>query len=150
MGVIYETLRATRPTSTQTLTHIFNSCLINEKVSDSWKDALIHRIPKRENIPDDPSTWCDISLLSTIYKVFMKCLLACTLLWLVDTRILSRHQKAYINRQGMNKHVFCLKTGIDFQHESCKFYSVFFEFRHAFGTLSHQVMLLALEEIQLP
>ncbi|KAF3838960.1 hypothetical protein F7725_010728 [Dissostichus mawsoni] len=31
-GVIYETLRATRPTSTQTLTHIFNACLINEKV----------------------------------------------------------------------------------------------------------------------
>ncbi|KAI9538429.1 hypothetical protein NQZ68_014173 [Dissostichus eleginoides] len=31
-GVIYETLRATRPTSTQTLTHIFNPCLINEKV----------------------------------------------------------------------------------------------------------------------
>ncbi|KAF3837888.1 hypothetical protein F7725_009656 [Dissostichus mawsoni] len=30
-GVIYETLRATRPTSTQTLTHIFNACLINEK-----------------------------------------------------------------------------------------------------------------------
>lgn len=80
----------------------------------------------------------------------MKCLLACSLLWLVDTRILSRHQKAYINRQGMNKHVFCLKTGIVFQHESCKFYSVFFEFRDGFGTLSHQVMLLALEEIQLP
>lgn len=50
----------------------------------------------------------------------------------------------------MNKHVFCLKTGIVFQHESCKFCAVFFEFRDGFGTLSHQVMLLALEEIQLP
>ena len=69
----------------------------------------------------------------------------------MDTGILSPHQKAYINRQGMNEHVFCLKTGIDdFKHESSKFYTVFLDFRDAFGTLSHQVMLHALEEIQLP
>ena len=47
-GVTYETLRATRPTSTQTLTHIFNACLVNEKLPDSWEGALIHRIPKGE------------------------------------------------------------------------------------------------------
>ncbi len=42
----------------------------------------------------------------------------------------------------MNEHVFCLKTGIDdFKHESC---------RDAFGTLSHDVMIRSLEEIQLP
>ena len=81
----------------------------------------------------------------------MKCLLSRILPWLVDTGILSPHQKAYINRQGMNEHVFCLKTGIDdFKHESSKFYTVFLDFRDAFGTLSHQVMLHALEEIQLP
>ena len=40
-GVTYETLRATRPMSTQNLTYIFNTCLINERVPDSWKGALI-------------------------------------------------------------------------------------------------------------
>ena len=81
----------------------------------------------------------------------MKCLLARILPWLVDTGTLSPHQKAYINRQGMHKHVFCLKTGIDdFKHESSKFYTVFLDFRDAFGTLSHKVMLSALEEIHLP
>ena len=150
-GVIYETLRASRPTSTQTLTNIFNACLINENVPESWKGALIHRIPKKDNIPEDPSTWRDISLLPTLYKVFMKCLLNRILPWLVDTGILSPHQKAYIDRRGMNEHVFCLKTGIDdFKHESSKFYTVFLDFRDAFGTLSHEVMLKALEEIHLP
>lgn len=46
-GVIYETLKATRPMSTQTITHISNACLINESVPNSWKGALIHRIPKK-------------------------------------------------------------------------------------------------------
>lgn len=50
----------------------------------------------------------------------------------------------------MNKHVFCLKTEIDgFKHESCRLYSVFLDFRDAFTTLSHNVMIRSLEEIQL-
>ncbi len=77
-----------------------------KRIPDSWKGALIHRIPKKDNIPDDPSTWRDISLLPTIYKVFMKCILARVLPWLVEADILFTKQKAYINRQGMNEHVF--------------------------------------------
>ncbi|ROL44176.1 Histone H2B [Anabarilius grahami] len=69
----------------------------SSKVPDSWKGALI--IPKKDNIPDDPSTWRDISLLPTIYKVFMKCILARVLPWLMKADILSTKQKAYINRQ---------------------------------------------------
>ncbi len=87
----------------------------------------------------------------TVYKVFMKCLLSRILPWLVDAGILSNKQKAYIERQGMNEHVFCLKTAIDdFKHESAKLYIVFLDFRDAFGALPHGVMIDALEEIQLP
>ncbi len=65
------------------------------------------------------STWRDISLLPSVYKVFMKCLLSRILPWLVDAGILSNKQKAYIERQGMNEHVFCLKPSIDdFKQES--------------------------------
>ncbi len=112
-GVTYENLKATRQTSCYILKSIFNTCLINGKVPSSWKGALIHRIPKKDNIPEDPSTWRDISLLPSVYKVFMKCLLSRILPWLVDAGILSTKQKAYIERQGMNEHVFCLKTAID-------------------------------------
>ena len=82
------------------------------------------------------------------YKIFMKCLLGRVLPWLVDTGILSPKQiSLLIDRQGMNEHVFCLKTGVDdFKHESCKLFTVFLDFRDAFGTLSHRVMLSALEE----
>ena len=148
-GVTYETIKGRNLYGT--VTTIFNVCLYNGRVPDSWKGALVHRIPKKDNIPDDPSTWRDISLLPTIYKVFMKCILSRILPWLVDANILSTDQKAYIERQGMNEHVFCLKTGIDdFKHESARFYAAFLDFRDAFGTLTHDVMFQSLEEIHLP
>lgn len=51
----------------------------------------------------------------------------------------------------MNDHVFCMNTWIDdFKHESCKFYTVFLDLRDVFGTLSHKMILNALEEIHLP
>ena len=81
----------------------------------------------------------------------MKCLLSRILPWLVENNILSTKQKAYIERQGMNEHTFCLKTGIDdFKHESSRFYAVFLDFRDAFGTLAHDIMFKSLEEIHLP
>ena len=47
--------------------------------------------------------------------------------------------------------MFCLKTGIDyFKHGSSEFFAVFLDFRDAFGTLAHNVMITALEEFHLP
>lgn len=150
-GVTYETLKSTKQWTCTALTQIFNVCMTNEKIPDSWKGALIHRIPKKDNIPDNPATWRDISLLPTIYKVLMKCILNRILPWLCEMNILSEKQKAYINRQGMNEHVFCLKTAIDdFKHESTKFYAVFLDFRDAFGSLPHSVMIKSLDEINIP
>ena len=74
--------------------------------------------------------------MPTIYKVFMKCILSRILPWLVDANILSTDHKAYIERQGMNEHVFCLKTEIDdFELESARFYAAIYDFRDASGTL---------------
>ena len=87
-----------------------------------------------------------------LYNHFMKCLLARILPWLVDTGILSHTQKAYIDRKGMKEHLFCLKTAIDYfkREMSSKLYTVFLDFKDAFGTLPHKVvMLTALEEIYL-
>jgi len=81
----------------------------------------------------------------------MKCILGRILPWLVESGTLTTKQKAYIKRQGMNEHVFGLKTAIDdFKHESSRFYAVFLDFRDAFGSLPHSVMLHSLEEIKLP
>lgn len=86
-GVTYEMLKTTTQMEYPILTNIFNICLENGKVPESWKGALIHCIPKKDNTPDDPSTWRDISLLPTVYKIFMKCMLSQILTWLVEKHI---------------------------------------------------------------
>lgn len=51
----------------------------------------------------------------------------------------------------MNEHVFCLRTAIDdFKHDSSKFFAVLLDFRDAFGTSPHNVMMHALKEMNLP
>jgi len=56
-GVTYETLKNNKQTVCPILTNIFNICLENGKVPESWKGALIHRIPNSrimERGPDPP------------------------------------------------------------------------------------------------
>ena len=62
-GVTYEVFKATKQFSIVALTQILNVCLVNRKVPDSWKGAIIYRIPKKNNISEDPSTWRDIQYL---------------------------------------------------------------------------------------
>ena len=48
-------------------------------------------------------------------------------------------QRAYIKERGRQELIFCLKTAInDFKHLSTKFYTIFVDFRDAFGSLNHQ------------
>ena len=51
----------------------------------------------------------------------------------------------------MNEHVFCLKTAIDdFKHKSTRYYAVFLDIQYVFGSLPHNIMIEALDEINLP
>lgn len=66
----------------------------------------------------------------------------------MDANILSTKQSAYIFRMGMDENVFCLKARtLNISHVN---FLVFLDFRDAFGTLGHNVIIRSLEEIQLP
>lgn len=62
------------------------------------------------------------------------------------------HHTEGLRRKARNERACILfQTAIDdFKHESTKFFSVFLDFRDAFWTLSHNIMIRALEEIHLP
>ena len=48
-------------------------------------------------------------------------------------------QRAYISKRDWQDLLFCLKTATDdFRHSSSKFYTLFMEFRDAFGSLSQE------------
>ena len=48
--------------------------LISQRISTSWKDSVVQRIPKKNFTEEDLSTLRDISLLPTCYKILLKAL----------------------------------------------------------------------------
>ena len=113
--------------------------------SRDWAHALIQRIPKKNYDPEDLTTLRDISLLPCLYKVFIKGIVE-----RVKSRIIENigyWQRAYISKRDRQDLIFCLKTAIDdFRHSSSKFYTLFVDFRDAFGSLSQEYLIKCLLE----
>ena len=89
----------------------------------------------------------DISLLPTVYKIFAKCLVNRLLPIIVETAV-HFWQRAYIKERDHQELIFCLKTAIDdFKHRSSKFYTLFVDFRDAFGSLDQNDLIRTLLEV---
>ena len=62
--------------------------------------------------------------------------------WIVDTHRLSSKQKGSMPRDGLQEHVFCLKTDVsDFLHNGGRLYVGFVDIRDAFGSIDHEFMV---------
>jgi hypothetical protein len=133
------------------LTSIFNACWLNKKIPADWKHATITLLEKKGGNPLEPSDWRPISLLTSFYKVYMKLIQTKMLPWIVSTRRLSSKQKGSLPRNGLQEHVFCLKSAIEnFKHQSTKFFTTFVDIKDAFGSVDHRVMLEAMERAGYP
>ena len=127
------------------LTTIFNICWENRRIPSDWKHATITLLPKKDSSSLDPSDWRPISLLTSMYKIYMRLVQSRVLPWIVATERLSQRQKGSLPRNGLQEHVFCLKASIDnFKHTSAKFYTAFVDIRDAYGSVDHKVMLEAM------
>ena len=73
--VYYKDLKAKWHKIADEVRDVFNITLINKRVVRGWKHGLIKRAPKKNDSESDLSSFRDISLLSCVYKLFMKCLL---------------------------------------------------------------------------
>lgn len=74
-----------------------------------------------------------------------------------EPRVVSENELAYLWEHRRSKAIDIILNNStypdaidDFKHESSRFYAVFLDFRDAFGSLPHSVMLHSLEEIKLP
>ena len=150
-GVEYGYLKKNLGRLLDTITTIFNICLKNCKIPADWKHATITLLPKKEANSTDPSDWRPISLLSSMYKIYMKLIQSRMLPWITSTNRLSARQKGSLPRNGLQEHVFNLKSAIDdFKHSSGRFFTTFVDIRDAYGSVDHLVMLQAMERAGYP
>ena len=123
------------------VTAICNVLVINHRVPRDCAHALIQRIPKKNYDPEDLTTLRDISLLPCLYKVFIKGIVERVKSRIIENTV-GYWQRAYISNRDRQDLIFCLKTAInDFPHSSSKFYTLFVDFRDAFGSSSQEYLI---------
>ena len=120
-----------------------------KRFPDTWKKAIIQRIPKKTFTPTDLSTLRDISLLPTLYKIFSVCL--CERISPYIQNEIAFWQRAYLKKRDRQELIFNIMTEIDdFKHISTKFYLGFIDFADAFGSVNHRFIFETLELFHIP
>ena len=119
--VCYEDFKTNIEHEKANVLYIVNTVKHFRRAPRTWKHALIRRIPKRNYNPENLATMRDISLLPSIYKIFVKCLVKRLLPQLINSAI-GFWQRAYVKERDRQELIFCLKTAIyGFKHTSSKF-----------------------------
>lgn len=148
-GVTYEDVKLHWGDHSDNITGIFNQITVNMKWPESWKHAVVQRIPKKNFDMRDLTTLRDISLLPVLYKIFSKCLCIRILPMIIEK--IAFWQRAYLETRDRQELIFALKTAIDdLKHMSTKLHLIFIDFSDAFGSVSHTCMFKVLHEFEIP
>ena len=143
-GVRYEDYKKNPAETNKEVSCICNLVKRFKKAPRTWKHGLIRRNPKKNYNPDDLTTLRDISLLPTIYKIFSKCLCNRIIPKVVGTAV-NFWQRAYIRKRDRQELIFLMQTAIDdFKHTSSHFYTLFVDFRDAFGSIDQRYLIRTL------
>ena len=127
-------------------TDLLNVIIYYQKLPRGWKRELVQCIQKKKFYPDDLSTFRDISLLLFLYKVFIKCLVA-RIRSTVANNYIGNWQWGFLPKRDRQKLIFCVKTAVDdFKHISSRLYTLFIDFRDAFGRVKHEYLIKSLQE----
>ena len=145
-GVTYKDLKEHWNENYNEYTDLLNVIIYYRKLPRGWKHELVRRIPKKKFDPDDLSTFRDISLLPCLYKVFVKCLVA-RIRSPVANNYIGYWQRGFLQKRDRQELIFCVKTAVDdFKHISSRFYTLFIDFRDAFGSVKHEYLIKSLLE----
>ncbi|GFT12069.1 retrovirus-related Pol polyprotein from type-2 retrotransposable element R2DM, partial [Nephila pilipes] len=126
------------------LSKIFNICIKIKKILPAWKQSSCVLIPKKGD-PSIIESWRPISLSSTIYKLFTKCLTRRLQDWCETHGVISNCQKGFTPFDGVVEHNFVIGQHMEFarrSHSDCFF--VWLDISNAFGSIPHDVLFTAL------
>ncbi|GFT18714.1 retrovirus-related Pol polyprotein from type-2 retrotransposable element R2DM [Trichonephila clavipes] len=90
------------------ITRIFNICLKMSNIPSAWKTSSTVLIHKKDD-PTKLENWRPISLSSTLYKLFTKCLTRKLGDWCEMLEVLSSTQKGFTPHDGVLEHNFLVQ-----------------------------------------
>jgi len=146
-GVPCEAIKTGGDTLLKTITALFNKCLELEKIPIAWENAVITLLHKKGDITK-LENYRPISLLSTLYKLFMKIIAK------RNTRKLDFYQPVeqagFRSGYSTNDHLQVMRSLI----EKCNEYKIgfalaFIDYEKAFDSVETWSMLDGLDECRI-
>ena len=130
------------------LLKLFNSILTNGSYPSQWKKAYLSPIHKG-GTSDNPNNYRGISILSCAAKLFNVILTKRLDNFLQDNSLINPVQIGFTKKARTDDHMFVLRTLIEkyTKDKSGKLFACFIDFRKAFDTVIHDIMLYKLIKI---
>lgn len=132
-------------------TAIFNSCLRLSYFPTIWKIAHIIPILKPNKSPDNPLNYRPISLLSSIGKIFEKCILYRLNNYLNSINAIPQYQFGFRTSLSTNHQILRLTEDILLAFQKFQYFcAVFLDIEKAFDTVWHPGLLYKLSLLGVP
>lgn len=130
---------------------IFNSCLRLSYFPTTWKVAHVIPILKSNKSPDNPLNYRPISLLSSVGKVFEKCILYRLNTYLNSINAIPHYQFGFRTLLSTNHQILRLTEDILLAFQKFQYVSaVFLDIEKAFDTVWHPGLLYKLSLLGVP
>ena len=138
-------LKNTGLTLVNHLVHIFNVCIIEQKIPDEWKVAHIIPIYKKGD-PIEPVNYRPISLISPVYKLFEKALYFQMAEFCGNHNILSEHQHGFRKGRSTESAINILTEALHKNISENNFCpTLLLDFSKAFDTVDPEILLSKLQ-----
>ena len=89
---------------------LFNLCFTHNIIPDSWREAIIHPIPKTKELSMEPMDYRGLALQSCIFKVFCSILNKRLITYLESENKLDEEQNGFRKNRNCQQHIFSLIT----------------------------------------
>ena len=136
--------------SKEALEVVFNICLTNGKIPQSWKSNTTILIYKKGD-PSIPSNWRPIALQNTIYKIYAAILDNRLASWCIDTNAISPMKKGFLLFEGCYEHLFIMQSLFDdSKHRNKDLRLVWFDLKNALGSIPQDKMFEMMKRLGNP
>lgn len=149
-NVSYEMLQQLPKTASKTLLKLYNKIWVTGNFPTAWRHAIILPVLKQGKDPKNPTSYCPISLTSTLCKIFEKMVATRLSYHLEKYNMLSDVQSGFRSGRSTIDQIMRLQNAIN-NHNHNKGYTVgvFIDFSNAFDMVWREGLLMKMKRLGL-
>ena len=130
---------------------LFNKCIIQSKIPETWKEAKITMIPKKGEDKSNPNSYRPISVTSCLGKILEKVMANRLYSYLESNKLLTNIQSGFRKHRRTSDNLFFLtqKVAESFNRKK-NVCCLFFDISKAFDKVWHKGLIYKLIKLNIP